>query len=410
MLTEKGYHRPTYDEILNGKIQRAKELFGEDVSTDEKTPLGKFIRINAYDLSKAYEDLEMIYYARFPNTASGISLDRLCVFAGITRNPPTRAQHIIKVYGQQDKEIGMGELVVSSPTISTPTGDVQGITFYSINNYIIPSSGSVNVTVECSQAGEIGNVDSITEIVNPIAEIDSVEYVGLSQRGENEESDYLLRKRFSHSIEGTGSSNINSIRAAISRVTGVVSVRIIQNNTDKEVDGRPPRSFECYVYGGEGYEDEIAKAIFDKTPIGINTCSTAESPNKVEKTVYDEGGYPHTIVFSRTKDVVIKVKMAIKTNVSFDSDADSDNNGIVQIKNAITEYINNLGVDTNIILSSLYGYVYSVTGVVEVSSLQLSRDGGAFSTNNIIINDYEVANTTAELIDISVGVYEDEDE
>lgn len=87
MLTEQGYHRPTYDEILESKEQLARTLFGEDIETSEQTPLGKFIRIGAYDLSKAYEDIENVYYARFPNTASGISLDRLCVFVGISRNP-----------------------------------------------------------------------------------------------------------------------------------------------------------------------------------------------------------------------------------------------------------------------------------------------------------------------------------
>ena len=64
-LTELGFHRSTYDEILEDKIQLAQNLFGEDIETSEQTPLGKFIRIGAYDLSKAYEDLENIYYARF---------------------------------------------------------------------------------------------------------------------------------------------------------------------------------------------------------------------------------------------------------------------------------------------------------------------------------------------------------
>ena len=49
-LTSKGFERLTYDEIVNKIIQKAKELFGEDIDTSELTPLGKFIRINAFDL------------------------------------------------------------------------------------------------------------------------------------------------------------------------------------------------------------------------------------------------------------------------------------------------------------------------------------------------------------------------
>ena len=91
-LTSKGFERLTYDEIVNKKIQKAKELFGEDIDTSELTPLGKFIRINAFDLAEAEEEAEYIYYSIFPNTASGVSLDRLCTFVGISRNPATSAK------------------------------------------------------------------------------------------------------------------------------------------------------------------------------------------------------------------------------------------------------------------------------------------------------------------------------
>ena len=51
VLTEKGYNRPTYSDILDEQIERAKVPFGEDID-DEKTPLGKYIRINAQDIAE----------------------------------------------------------------------------------------------------------------------------------------------------------------------------------------------------------------------------------------------------------------------------------------------------------------------------------------------------------------------
>ena len=45
MLTTQGYERPTYDDILDNLILKAQELFGEDIETNEQTPLGKFLRI-----------------------------------------------------------------------------------------------------------------------------------------------------------------------------------------------------------------------------------------------------------------------------------------------------------------------------------------------------------------------------
>lgn len=383
-LTVQGYHRPTYDEILATKIQKAKDLFGENIETDEKTPLGKFIRIGAYDLAKAYEDIENVYYARFPNSATGTSLDRLCVFAGITRNPATQAIHKIKVYGETETVIGIGELVVSSGEI----------TFYSANEYTIPTSGSVEVEVECTEAGEIGNVKSITEIVNPTAEISHIEYIGISEAGEDEEPDVELRKRFSAAVEGAGSSNINAIRAALLRVPTVTSVGIIVNDTDATKDGRPARSFECYVYGGVGYEQDIAEAIFDKCPIGIKTCSTSENP--VTVTLNDDGGHEHTIYFSHTETVAVYVSMKIVTDAKFEGDE-----GVKQVKNAITTYIDSLGVGADVVLSTLYGHIHSVVGVVEVKELKLSTNGTTYNAANITIGEYQVADTDASKVGVT---------
>ena len=383
MLNEKGYHRPTYDEILAAKIQTAKELFGEDIDTGEQTALGKFIRIGAYDLAKAYEDIEMVYYARFPNTASGVSLDRLCVFAAITRNPATRSQHIIKVYGEAGFEFGIGELEVC--------GDNNDITFYNINNYTIPESGSVEVVVECTEAGEIGNVTKITEIVNPLAEIERIDYIGIEKIGEEVESDYDLRKRFEQTLSGAGSSNVNAIRAAILRVPTVKSASVIENKTGAvDAQGRPANSFECYAYGGEEYEQEIAEAIFAKAPAGIPTCSTSSNP--VIKTVVDDSGTEHTIKFSHTEEIDVYISIKYKRNSSFETDGES------KIERILTEYINGLGVGKPVVYSSLYGKIHSVAGVTEVTELSLSTDGSSYSSANIAVNQWQVAQTDATQI------------
>lgn len=388
-LTDNGYHKPTYDEILANKIQTAKELFGDDIATGEQTALGKFIRIGAKDLATAYEDIEAVYYARFPNTASGISLDRLSVFAGISRNPATLAYHKIKVYGNEGATVD--EIVVC--------GEDSEITFHNISSFTIgtPTSentlGYAEIIVECDTAGTVGNM-TITDIVNPIADVDHIEYVGLETAGENTESDYSLRKRFAQAIEGAGSTNANAIRAAILRVPNVVSVGIAENNTDSTDDsGRPPHSFECYVYGQNLDNQQIAQAIFDKSPIGIKSCSTSTNPISVS--VIDDGGFSHTVNFSYTENVNVYIKISIKTNSDFESD------GITQIKNVLTSYIDNLGVGTDVILSTLYGKIYSVAGIEDVTKIELSTDGTTYSAANIVVDNTQVANTAAARITIT---------
>lgn len=390
-LLDTGYQRPTYEEILAGKIQKAKEIFGENINTDETTPLGKFIRINAYDQAQQYEDIEAVYFARFPNTATGTSLDRLCVFGGISRNPATEAQHIIKVYGDVGYTIGMGMLVV---------GDDEEHTFYNINNYTIPDEGYVSVIVESVEAGTVGNVNNITRIINPIAEISGIEYVGISVLGTEAETDQNLRSRFNIAIKGQGACTPDSIRGAVSRVTDVKSAGIIINDSDvADEAGRPPHSFEVYVYGGEGYEQEIARAIFEKKPIGIKSVTTASGESAVTETIYDEGGNEHSISFSKVAEIGVKIRFSLYVSADF---ATNNESGLNEIKASLVDYVNSVGVGNTVILSAMYGKIYETASVINVRDLNIGKVGGSYSTADIECGENECPECNAADIEITV--------
>lgn len=364
-LTETGYTRKTYDEILEDKIAKAKELFGEDIETDENTPLGKYIRINAFDQAELEETAEMIYYSAFPNTASGTSLDRLCPFVGISRNPASASQFTVEVTGTAGAEVPIGFLV----------GTESGITFYNTMAVILDENGTGEIDVECTETGEIGNVhySEIVQIINPDAEITSVKGKAVVILGTEIESDYSLRKRFEMAREGSGSCTESAIKAAVMRVPTVTDAVVIVNETD-EVDGRgrPPKSFECFVQDGTDYTTEIAQAIYNKKPIGIKTYGS------ISVDILDSAGKPYTINFSRTGYSRMYVKTTIITNAQFQGEK-----GNLEIKDNLEAYINNLGLGGKVIYSQLYGKIYSVTGVEEITSLQISSDGTNWYENNI---------------------------
>ena len=372
-LTETGYIRKTFAEILDSKIKKAKELFGEDIDTSEISLLGKYIRLNAYDQAEAEETAEKIYYARFPNSASGTSLDRICTFVGISRNPASAAKYTVEVNGTAEAEIPIGFLV----------GTESGINYYNTMTTVLDKNGKGVITVECTQTGEMGNVNyaEISQIVNPVAEVTSIAGIGVVTSGTEIESDYSLRKRFEQAREGLGSCNENAIRAALLRISTVTSAGVIVNDTDTtDESGRPPHSFECYISGGENYHEEIAKTIFDKKPLGIKTCGD------ITVSILDEGGYPHEIKFSPTYDIDVRVKISITTNVNYEGEK-----GREDITDNIMTYINGLGVGNDVILSSLYGQIHAVAGVTEVKALTLSTDGTTYSTNNINVDEWEIA-------------------
>ena len=126
-LSEKGYRRRTYDEILESKIALAKELFGEEINTNGNTVLGKYIRINAYDQYAVEELAEKIYYSAFPQTATGQSLDRLGWSLGMSRNAAIPAQYAVKVTGTAGTTVEVGFLV----------GTETELNFYNVSDQVI---------------------------------------------------------------------------------------------------------------------------------------------------------------------------------------------------------------------------------------------------------------------------------
>lgn len=383
-LTDKGFERLTFDEILERQESRAKELFGEDVDVSSKSVLGKFVRLICSDIDELYQSLEACYYARFPNTASGTSLERLCVFAGISRNPATFAQHTIKLIGEPGALVELGFEV---------SDQLQEVTFYTIDDVTIGSDGVAYAKVECSEAGTQGNlsIGDINSIVSPIAEVDSIEHISIDYYGSDNESDYSLRKRFEKAVNGSGETTESAISGAITRAEGVAGVYIKENDTSTTVDGVPPHSFECFVLAPESKDNLIAQAIFDKKPIGI------QSYGDVTVDVVDVKGETHKISFTHTqsKDVYIKVQIKID-NDEYPDDGES------QIKENLVDYIATLVNGEELYISALYGLIHDVPGVVTVSSLTLSTDGKVFKAENITCELSSIIRTNASLINIEV--------
>lgn len=388
MITALGFERPTYDDLLQAQIARCKKQFGEDIDTSETSVLGKYIRIVVYDLAQAYEDLESTYYARYPNTSSGINLDRLCPYAGITRNPATAAMRKVKVIGAANALIKMGFLFSADNTETE-------ITYYTVDDLTLDSEGKGEINVICTELGTIGNVElgTITKITNPSVDVDSVTDIEVIAIGEEAESDYKLRKRWLQAIGGGGSGTAASIRSEIYRIQNVESVTVIENDSDyTDAQGRPPHSFEAYVFAPLVGDTEIAKAIFRKKPIGIKSYGNAAT------TFLDDYDTEQTVNFTRSTEIEIRVNVEIRVNNDFEGVV-----GKEKIAERISDYVMNLGNGEDVYRTKFYSFVHSVAGVVEVPSITISADGGeTYTENNVMCDPWELPRLIPDNVNVRV--------
>ena len=68
-LTDAGFRRPTYAELLDALEYKARDLFGSKANLTVRSPLGIFMRIFAWVLNLLFSTLEDVYNSRFVDTA-----------------------------------------------------------------------------------------------------------------------------------------------------------------------------------------------------------------------------------------------------------------------------------------------------------------------------------------------------
>jgi hypothetical protein len=84
-ITKTGFVIKPFQDILNEKAQRAREMFGDDIDLRSTSALRKILEINAFEDQELWKGMEQLYYSNFISTASGDALDLLGEDLGVTR-------------------------------------------------------------------------------------------------------------------------------------------------------------------------------------------------------------------------------------------------------------------------------------------------------------------------------------
>lgn len=380
-VTKYGFKRKPYTEILEDKQARARAFFGEDIDLSDRSPLGLFIQVIAWEESRLWEVAEDVYYSAYIDDAEGKQLDSAVKYTAITRKGPQPAKATVVIVGDEGTEVQPDNLIVGTKT---------GINFKPTENVMLKAEPT-ELEVECMIPGEIGNVpaNSITEIVMQGAglNINSVNNPEPARGGQETEDDMELRDRYYRSLSRGGSSSRVAVEAALLDIPTVKDAVVEENDTMEEKNGIPPKCIAPYVFGGD--DTDIAQTILQKKAGGIQSFGT------VQIEVEDSKGYKHMIGFSRPESKEIYVKIAVSKNAQYPADGDK------QIRTAVIKYIGGkdedgaefkgLGLGQDVILSKIITAA-NIQGVEDVT-VELSTDGQTYATENITISKMEIATT-----------------
>lgn len=384
-VTKNGFRRKLYSEAVEERIMRAKRVFGVNIDVSETSFLGKLIRNYSWDEATLWELAEDVYNSAFVNSSDGQDLDNVGMYLTITRRPAQPSSGIITVYGDD------GAVVPRGFRVGTKTGKV----FETIEEKTIVE-GKAEIKIKSIARGKDTDVlaGSIVKILNPIVGVNRVINDKDTSGGLDTETDQEFRERYKKSYSKAGGSTVPALTSALLDIDSVIDAEVVENTTMEVKNGIPPKSFECFVFGGK--EDEIIEAIFRNKSAGI------EAYGKTVKDVTDKKGRTHKIGFTKAESMNIYVKVKLKREDEYAGDE--------AVKRAVLNYIGGMDKDgisykglklgEEVSYARVVGAVMSVKGVKD-AEITISKDNGSYDTNNIKISGNSIARTDLDKVFIS---------
>jgi uncharacterized phage protein gp47/JayE len=388
LLDKYGFKRKNYSELQSELELRSKELFGEDTNLSEYSPIGIFIRLFSWFLSKTWELAEKVYNSAYITRAEGVQLDRLTAFFNTSRNPEQYATAEISITGTPNVTILEG----------TRFETESGIDFALTENMILDENGEGSGKTVSLTPGIIGNVSAgaIKVQSEPNADILEVTNIEPAEGGRDVETDIELLARLRASGASSGSGTPDAIVSEVLGVQGVRSASISVNNEPTTVNGLPPHSNAVYVLGGNG--QEIANALF-KHYVGLQFFGSHSY------VINDISGNGHEIAFTPAVPITIFSSVTLMTDNTFAGD------GVNQVKDAIVKIIGGttsdgtlyvgLNMGQDVIWSKIQAAVMGVQGIND-ATLTIGTSTETQGIANIAIEMNEVAQTSTDNITVTV--------
>ena len=106
-LTDQGFVGKRQGEVLVDLRNQAQPIFqdlvppGDVVDTGNSSTIGRLTGLLSLPLADLWEAAQQVYLAFDPNSASGVALDNLVMYGGLTRNPPSASTATVVVWGNE---------------------------------------------------------------------------------------------------------------------------------------------------------------------------------------------------------------------------------------------------------------------------------------------------------------------
>jgi hypothetical protein len=345
-------------------------------------PTGQLVDILLERVQATFELLQLLYASFDPEQASGRSLDAVSSITGTYRDPAT--------YGSVTLRLNL------NAATTVPAGSIAAVAGAPDNQWVTTAAvtsvgaGNYDVAARASETGPIqALINTITVIVTPVAGWNSVNNpLAAAVQGENIETDAALRARRIVEVTIGGSTSVDAIRAAVSTIDNILEVFCYENDLDVTVAPMPPHSIEVVYWDGGAAAASVAdirEAIFEEKPAGIQAYGSAYAAHT------DDQGNDHQIGLTLADEQ----RIIVVFTATYDSDFVGGS-----LQDACEAYSDNfLGIGDDVYRAELIAVGMAVTGVVNITQVDLAISPAVPANVDIVITDRQIA--TIDNLDVT---------
>ncbi|MBJ3816654.1 hypothetical protein F9C28_17480 [Shimwellia pseudoproteus] len=385
-VTAQGISAPDYQTILSTITGYFQQIYGSDAYLDPDSKDGQMIALVALAIHDANNTAVAVYRSFSPTTALGDALSSNVKINGITRRLATNSTVDLVLAG-----------TIGTTIINGTVRDSNGVIWNLPIVVVIGTDGTAVATATCASTGAVVALPhSVTQINTPTRGWMTVTNHLAATVGVAEETDAELRIRQSQSVALASLTPFDAVDGAIANISGVIRHKLLENDTGSvDSNGLPAHSLCAIVDGGD--LTEIAQTIRKKKTPGVSTFGNTSV------TINDAYGNPLTINFSRPVLIQIYVEIELKVFFGYTNPVGDG------VKKSISDYINNLDIGDDVLLSRLYSPANLTAGednsdsqYYDILSLRIGVAGNTPSVSNVNISYDELAFCDAGTIKLTV--------
>lgn len=337
-IDNSGIHVPSYRDIIDYYVSKAKEIFGSDIYLGEDSQDYQMLSILARASAASLQAAVDSYNARDPDTAFDDTLDGLVTINGIERKPSTYSTVNLNL-------TGIPYTVIKGGVVQSVSGDKWNLP----SEVVLDASGEALVTGIAQEKGAVvALTGEINKIVTPTYGWSTVDNPDAANVGQPVETTPALKARRKIAVATPSQTPLESLSAGINNLLGVTDFQVYENDT-KVTDSRgfPGNSITAVVQGG--VDEEIAKTISKLKNMGVLSYGDVTIP------VTNEYGSTLNISFFRPELVPTYITVNITPLSGYTTEVGD------QIKQAIIDYYSNMKIGDNLYNSQLWEAALSVS-------------------------------------------------